>query len=263
MKAITASSIVIFADGASQNRYLDIVFDKENPKIFSCADAARIMESLNADVVLIDCGIMVKKGLRLLKEIKARHPRIPVVFLNDASSEEVAIAAFRSGAREYFAKPVNRLVLRRTIRRIVEVRKKTLGERRPLSPASDEELKMHPDFDIQNLPPRLREALLYIDEYLAEKITLSSLAQGMRSSKFHFARNFQKHIGMSPMKYVNFARIQRAKVLLLREDLTITEIAQQVGYDDLSALNRNFKKIIGVTPTEFRNRPARDHCGFM
>lgn len=257
------SSIVIFADGPHQYRYRDLGVDKESLHIFACTDAAGILDRLRANVVLIDSGTTAKKGIRLLKEVKARHPQIPVVFITDMSSEELAIAAFRAGAREYFANPVNRLVLKKTIRRLVEARKNFAETRKPYGSFLDAEPEVTSDFDEKNMPPRLREVIVYIEEYLMDKITLSSLAEGMRMSKFHFSRYFREYVGKSPMKYVNFVRIKRAKILLEREDLTITEIAHQVGYSDLNALLRNFKKETGRTPTEVRKRRGRDHCGMM
>lgn len=257
------SSIVIFADGPNQYRYRDLGIDKESLNIFTCGDAVGILERLKANVVLIDCGVDTRKGLKLLKEIKAKQPQIPVIFLTDASSEELAISAFRAGTREYFANPVNRLILKKTIRRLVEVRKRTAETRKPFSLFPEAEPEVTSDFDKKRLPPRLGEALIYINENLTNKITLSSLAAGLRMSKYHFSRYFRKFVGMSPMKYVNSVRIKRAKQLLAREDLTITEIAHLVGYDGLNGLLRNFKKETGRTPTEVRKRRDRDHCGVM
>jgi len=257
------SSIVIFADGSSQYRYRDLGIDKESLHIFACADAAGILDRLGANVVLIDCGTSSRKGLKLLGEIKALHPQIPVVFITDASSEELAIAAFRAGAREYFANPVNRIVLKKTIWRLVEFRKKTAEPRKPLSPLPNVEWETTSDLEKKRLPVRLGEILLYIDESLTERITLSLLAARARMSKYYFSRYFRKHVGKSPMKYVNSARIKRAIVLLEREDLTITEIAHRVGYVDLNALIRHFKKETGRTPTDVRKRRGRNHCGEM
>lgn len=261
------SSIVIFAESHSLNRYRGLGVEKESLTIFSCAEAGSVIEGLKAHVVIVDCGVRTKRGLKLLKEIKAWHPEIPVIFITDSSSEELAITAFRSGAREYYANPVNQVRLKKTINQLIEIRKKASSRRTPFLHVPDAELEsiadLEPiaDLDDQKIPARLRESLLHIDESLTEKLTLSSLAQNLRMSKYHFSRFFRKHIGMSPMKYVNAARIRRAKELLNRDDLRISEIAHMVGYDDLSAFLRNFKKSMGTTPTEFRNRPGGDACG--
>ncbi len=257
------SSIVIFAEGPSQSRYRDFGIEKESLSIHTCSEAADILERLRANVVIIDCGLRAQVGLKLLREIKARHPRIPIIFLTDASSEELAVAAFRSGAREYFVNPVNRVVLKKTVKSLVELQKSASEIRLPYSPITDADHKSLPELDGRFLPPRLREILSYIEENLSGKIALASLAHQARMSKHHFSRYFAKHVGMSPIKYVNFARIQRAKKLIWRDDLTIKEIAHQVGYDDQVALLRNFKKVEGKTPSEFRRRPGGNHCGFM
>lgn len=257
------SSIAIFADGPLQSQYRDFGIERESLSIFTAAEATGIMESLGANVVLIDSGTNVRKGLGLLKTIKARHPQIPVIFLTDLSSEELAISAFRAGARDYFAKPVNRQVLKKTILNLVKIRKKSAEKRLPFQSVPDAGLELLPDVEARDVPYRLREAILHIEERLTERITLSSLAEQARMSKYHFARYFRKCTGISPMKYVNLIRIDRARVLLARDDLTSTEIAHQVGYDDLGAFIRNFKKITGSTPGEIRKRPGGDHCGVM
>ena len=71
-------------------------------------------------------------------------------------------------------------------------------------------------------------------------------------SLYYFCREFKKSTGKSPKKFIIYQRIEKAKELL-RRDFKITDIAINVGFNDLPSFNKQFKKIIGMTPTEYRN----------
>lgn len=58
---------------------------------------------------------------------------------------------------------------------------------------------------------------------------------------------------MNPMKFVTALRIERAKELLKKNDLTVSLVAKEVGFKDLSNFSRQFKKVTGVTPTAYRS----------
>ena len=84
-----------------------------------------------------------------------------------------------------------------------------------------------------------------------ENITLNQLAKISALSAFHFLRTFQKTYGLSPHEFLKNVRIERARKLL-KKGLPITEVAGQTGFYDQSHLNRNFKKILGLTPGQYR-----------
>jgi len=71
-------------------------------------------------------------------------------------------------------------------------------------------------------------------------------------SRFHFCTAFRMATGHTPHEWLTVQRIQRAKALLRDPTLSITEIALTVGYQTSSAFAATFRKIAGVTPTEFR-----------
>jgi YesN/AraC family two-component response regulator len=253
---VPESSIVVFSDDKNQNSYLFLKNLAGNLKIISPYKAAEKLNEVNADVILIDCGYKNRVGLSLLKDVKSLYPKIPVVFLTDASSEELAIAAFRSGAREYFKKPIPMSQLVDTVKGLKELKKNSKEARLPFVIKREYSAEVAAALKNDNIPPRFLEVFIYINEHLAEKITLSKLANLANMSKHHFSRNYRKYFGSSPMKHVNNLRIKRSKELLPRKDLRITEIAFRVGYDDLNRFIRNFKKLTEQTPGEFRKNTS-------
>jgi AraC family transcriptional regulator len=105
------------------------------------------------------------------------------------------------------------------------------------------------------MPPyKLRQAIAYINDSLEEDLSLSAIASEVGISQYHFARLFKQAMGVSVHQYVIQRRVETAKQLLLRRQLSITEIALQVGFANPSHLSQHFKRIVGVTPTVFLNQ---------
>ena len=92
----------------------------------------------------------------------------------------------------------------------------------------------------------------YLDKHYVDTIDLDRLAQKFHISKFYLSHQFKKEFDISPIKYLNYLRINEAKRLLLASDLPITEIAQQTGFTSPSYLTQSFKKEVGLSPSEFR-----------
>ena len=91
----------------------------------------------------------------------------------------------------------------------------------------------------------------YIDEHSAEAISLAELARVAQLSQFHLHRVFCRETGMPPHSYQTQVRVNRAKELL-RQYLTLPEIALATGFADQSHFTRHFRRLVGVTPGRFR-----------
>jgi AraC family transcriptional regulator len=100
--------------------------------------------------------------------------------------------------------------------------------------------------------PRLRRAVGFIAEHLADDISLETLAHEAAMSPFHFARAFKTATGTSPLQYVIRTRIETAQTLLKSSTLPVAEIAHRVGYDDVSRFGQHFRRQVGATPGAWR-----------
>lgn len=92
----------------------------------------------------------------------------------------------------------------------------------------------------------------YIEDHLAEQLSLAELAGLVQLSPYHFARAFKQSFGMPPHRYHTLRRIERAKVMLSRPGLSITSIALELGFSDNSSFTRAFRRCSGWTPICFR-----------
>ncbi|MBY5564595.1 helix-turn-helix domain-containing protein [Rhizobium leguminosarum] len=101
---------------------------------------------------------------------------------------------------------------------------------------------------------RLRRALAYIHDNLADDLSLDDIASEAAMSRFHFVRAFTAALGTSPLQYVIRERMERAKVLLKTTRVPIAAVAIRVGYDDVSRFGQHFRRNTGITPAAFRRR---------
>jgi AraC family transcriptional regulator len=95
---------------------------------------------------------------------------------------------------------------------------------------------------------KLQEAIAHIQEHLERDLSLDELAAEVNLSAYHFARLFKQSTGLAPHQYQIRCRVERAKELLQKGEMTISEVATLVGFYDQSHLNRHFKRIVGVSP---------------
>jgi AraC family transcriptional regulator len=92
----------------------------------------------------------------------------------------------------------------------------------------------------------------FIEAHLAEDISLTQLAELARLSPYHFARAFKQTFGMPPHRYHMSRRVERAKALLAKPDLSVTQIGFDVGFSESSSFSAAFRKFTGTTPSTFR-----------
>ena len=104
---------------------------------------------------------------------------------------------------------------------------------------------VHPDEDIIR-------AQVWLQENFAQEVRLTQVAARFDMSVRSFNRRFKVATGQTPLQYLHNARIQTAKDLLQTSNLSIGEIAYRAGYQDLAHFTRLFKRLLGVTPSQYR-----------
>lgn len=100
----------------------------------------------------------------------------------------------------------------------------------------------------------IRPALEYISLHFSEQITIKQLAESCHLSESYFMRRFKQHVGIGAVKYLNHFRIDRICRQLISVKKNIVELAMECGYSNISNFNRQFKKITGCSPSEYRNK---------
>ena len=100
---------------------------------------------------------------------------------------------------------------------------------------------------------KLGAVLAYIEAHIMENITIEDLADIVHFHPNYFIKFFRKHLGCSPLQYINRLRLEKAKRLLRTTELTIREITDMIGFNDPAYFSKVFRKHTGFSPLEFRN----------
>ena len=107
-------------------------------------------------------------------------------------------------------------------------------------------------------PPVITRAKQFIVEHQTEELSLEQVATAVNTSKFYFCKMFKKSTGINFTDYLSRVRTERAKNLLLNPNLRVSEIAYEVGFQSLTHFNRVFKRILGSSPTHYREQLSRN-----
>jgi AraC-like DNA-binding protein/ligand-binding sensor protein len=103
-------------------------------------------------------------------------------------------------------------------------------------------------------PQMIARAREFIEEHQSEDLSLSEVAKAVNCSTFYFCKMFKKTTSLHFTEYLARVRIEKAKNLLLNPNLRISEIAYEVGFQSLTHFNRVFRRLVGESPTEYRQK---------
>jgi AraC-like DNA-binding protein len=107
-----------------------------------------------------------------------------------------------------------------------------------------------------DLVPHLRRARDHMDRNYQLPLDLDQLAAVAGVSKYHLVRCFAATYGETPIRYLTRRRIERAQDLLRAANLTVTEVCMAVGFASLGSFSSRFTRVVGESPTAYRNRWA-------
>ena len=220
-------------------------------------DLDATLENRELEIVVIDCQLNDNKGLKLLTKLKKRRPDVPVLFVCSSNSERTIFEALRLGARDCFKKPVEVQKFKERIIALQKMRGMSHERRVPFKTLNRHQT--YPTPFTTDMPENILRTIYYIDNNLADHtLTIERLAEKAGMSKYHFCRVFKRYAARSPMQYVSYMRVAKAKDLLKYDsgNMTISLIASAVGFYDASNFNKNFKKVTGLTPSTYRQSVA-------
>ena len=107
----------------------------------------------------------------------------------------------------------------------------------------------------------LRQVKDRMDREYAQPLDVEALARGVHLSAGHLSREFKKAYGESPYAYLMTRRIERAKALLDRGDLSVTDVCFAVGCSSLGTFSTRFTELVGMPPSAYRRAEARELAG--
>lgn len=103
-------------------------------------------------------------------------------------------------------------------------------------------------------PKTVVRARQYVSAHLADKIDLADVSSHVGMSPYHFCKVFKQSTGLTFKQYLTRRRVEWAKCRLRKPDARVTEIAYDVGFGSLSQFNRSFSRLVGLSPSDWRER---------
>lgn len=100
----------------------------------------------------------------------------------------------------------------------------------------------------------VREAIEYIRVNLDQDLNLEDISNAIKISQYELSRKFKKETGVAITEYINKLRINEALSLLENGNISITDIAQMIGFNDVNYFTKVFKKLQGITPSEYKKK---------
>lgn len=99
---------------------------------------------------------------------------------------------------------------------------------------------------------QISDALDYIKENYFEEIKIGQLAEACNMSESNFRRVFEEAMCMKPVEYINLIRVQKACEFIKKSQLSMSDVAYKVGFSTASTFNRNFKRMLGTSPYQWK-----------
>ena len=201
-------------------------------------EALTKIDALHPDIVIMDINIPIMNGLKVIQLSRIKHPNTAFVIVSGYDDFSYCREALRLQITDYILKPVNY----EEFGSCIDNMKISLFERRV---SAAEEPEKQEERTITGLTR-------YLQEHLAEEISLSVLAEEFHLNPQYISQLFKSEIGVNFLAYLTNIRMEKAKKLLLTTSLSIAEVAEQSGYGDYRVFTKVFKKSEGVTPSQYR-----------
>lgn len=201
------------------------------------------------DVVIADVMMPVMDGNELCKKLKRdeRTSHIPVIMLSALGTNENQLAGIDAGADDYLTKPFDVGLLKAKVDNLLSVRK-ALRER------YSKELVLKPKDIILASPDEkfLKRLIGLIEKHIAsDSLDVDFLAQNMDISRTQLYRKIAALTDMTPKEFVRDLRLKRAAQLLNQKKLNISEVAYDIGFNDVSYFRKCFKEKFGMSASEY------------
>ena len=199
-------------------------------------EALAKIDTLDPDIAIMDINIPIMNGLKVIQLSRIKHPDTAFVIVSGYDDFSYCQQALRMQITDYILKPVNYEEFGACIDNL----KIALFQRQ--SPK-------HQDRQEERTITLITR---YLQEHLAEEISLSILAEEFHLSSQYISQLFKSEIGVGFLAYLTNIRMEQAKKLLLSTPLSIAEVSEQSGYGDYRVFTKVFKKSEGVTPSQYR-----------
>lgn len=203
-----------------------------------------VIEETRPDLVIADVEMPVIDGIEMVRQLKGRQCKAEFIFLTGHQKFTYVHSALKLEAVDYLLKPFRYEDLEESIRK-VKIRLHKVDEETAKTLLLTEE-----DFKATNI--YIKKALSYVREHYAEELMVTDVSEELKISEAYFCRLFKKETGYTFSQYLTNYRIHVAAGLLTNFPMKVSEAAALVGFSDSNYFSSQFKKLMGLSPSEYQ-----------
>lgn len=220
---------------------------------FDGNEGMELIEEKNPDIVFSDIAMPGMQGLQMIAGLRVEHKDMMITILTGYRDFDFAQMAIKLGVCRFLLKPSNLAELEEAVQYMVDTLKSKENQEHAslnteeISEAEEENHGTAGSFLVKN-------ALEYLEEHYAERLTLGELAEKMYVSQWHLSKLLNRHTKKNFNELLNETRICEAKKLLKDPSLRVGDVADMVGFFDIAHFSCVFKKYTGMSANEYRNK---------
>ncbi len=202
------------------------------------------------DLIVSDIMMPEMDGIELCKAIRADHriSHIPVILLTARAEDDQQLQGYETGADAYVTKPFRLDILLVRIRNLIQ--KRDLGRKQ-----FQQHIKVEPsEVAIRSMDEEfIAKAVKVVEDKMGNpEFTVEELSSEMAMSRVYLYKKLLSLTGKTPVEFIRIIRLRRAADLLLKSQLTVSEVAYQIGFNNPKYFTKLFKEEYNVLPTEYR-----------
>lgn len=221
------------------------------------------------DLIISDVMMPVMDGLEMVKQIKENRDicHIPIILLSAKSSLDDRIAGLEQGIDDYITKPFSATYLKTRIASLLQQRKdlqemyraklsegRKISETDLLTPSQPQITSYDEQF--------MQHVMQFMEEQMDNsELTIDDFAEKLLLSRTLFYRKLKSLIGLTPIDFVREIRIKRAMQLIDSGEFNFSQIAYMTGFNDPKYFGKCFKKVTGITPSEYKEKKSSEKEG--
>lgn len=218
------------------------------------------------DLIISDVMMPVMDGLEMVRLIKENNNicHIPIIVLSAKASLDDRIAGLEQGIDDYITKPFSATYLKTRIASLLRQRKalqeiymNKLMEGKNSSSAAPVAGSLTPSQP--QITPYDEQFMEKVMEFMEEQmdnaeLTIDEFAEKLMLSRTIFYRKLKSIIGLTPVDFIREIRIKRAVQLIDSGEYNFSQVAYMTGFNDPKYFSKCFKKVIGITPSEYKEK---------
>lgn len=213
-------------------------------------EALKLTKRTQFDLIVTDLMMPEMDGIELSRHLKSDPATvdIPLIMLTAKQDMGSIIEGLTLGADDYITKPFNNEILALKMKRMIQLKQK--GMKRTLIDPTPTRI------EITSLDEKLIEkAVKYVEDNMSRSdLSVEELAREMGMSRVHLYKKISALTGKSPIEFIRLLRLKRATQYLAESQLTIAEIAYNVGFNNPKYFSKYFKEEFGMLPSEYQGK---------